>query len=136
MAPSGQKHLQDKRVVFHTDSAKSYKLKMLRVVHDRVVHQKNPVINKSGKTTWLHPKYVKVTLHKLPGGKLFKCNAGTQIIDRRWRYLKERIHANQHARAASATLRTMPRAAQHQCWFHKEDMWLQTGGLMKWSVSQ
>ena len=39
-APLAEKHLQGKQVIFHTDSAKSYLMKIKGVVHDRVVHKK------------------------------------------------------------------------------------------------
>ena len=38
--PLGVKHLKDRKVVLHTDSARSYKLKLSGVVHDSVVHCK------------------------------------------------------------------------------------------------
>ena len=40
-APLGQKWLANRKVIFHTDSAKAYKLKLPNVIHDSVVHQKN-----------------------------------------------------------------------------------------------
>ena len=56
------------KVVLHTDSAKSYKLKLSGVIHDAVVHYKKRVKVK-GKMQWLKPRYTRVVKHKLPGGK-------------------------------------------------------------------
>ena len=39
-APLGEKWLANRSVIFHTDSAKAYKMKLPGVVHDSVVHQK------------------------------------------------------------------------------------------------
>ena len=57
------KHLRNRRVVFHTDSAKSYKLRVDGVLHDRVVHAKKRVLVK-GKFIWKAPDYVKVVEHR------------------------------------------------------------------------
>ena len=56
------------KVVLHTDSAKSYKLKLSGVIHDAVVHYKKRVKVK-GKMQWLKARYTRVVKHKLPGGK-------------------------------------------------------------------
>ena len=50
------------------------------------------------------PPYVRIVTHKLPGteGKTLKVKSGTQItqiIDRCWRFLKERALVNQHTKA-------------------------------------
>ena len=47
--------------------------------------------------------------HKLPGTnrKTLKVKSGTQIIDRCWRFLKERVLVNQHAKAGSSLLRAL-----------------------------
>ena len=67
-----------KQIVFHTDSAKSYRLKIDGVVHDRVVHKK--VQTKArGKTVWLKPRYVELKKHRLPGGKMLAVKSGTQV---------------------------------------------------------
>ena len=52
-----EKWLQDGHVILHTDSAKSYRVAVPGVLHDRVVHKKLRV--KIGrKWSWLAPKYV------------------------------------------------------------------------------
>ena len=38
--PLGKKWLAHRQVVFHTDSARAYKMKIAGVIHDSVVHQK------------------------------------------------------------------------------------------------
>ena len=42
--PLADKHLRNRSVIFHTDSAKSYKLRVDGVLHDRVVHAKKRVL--------------------------------------------------------------------------------------------
>lgn len=83
--------LCDRKVVLHTDSAKSYKLKVPGVLHDRVVHCKKRV-KVQGKWRWQQPHYVRLVKHKLPGskGKTLTVKSGTQTIDRVGRFLKDK----------------------------------------------
>lgn len=122
--------LFDRKVVLHTDSAKSYKLKVPGVLHDRVVHCKKRV-KVQGKWRWQQPHYVRLVKHKLPGskGKTLTVKSGTQIIDRVWRFLKERVRVNQHTKAGSALLRAKLRSAQYDYWHRNMDMWVATGRL-------
>ena len=122
--------LCDRKVVLHTDSAKSYKLKVPGVLHDRVVHCKKRV-KVQGKWRWQQPHYVRLVKHKLPGskGKTLTVKSGTQIIDRVWRFLKERVRVNQHTKAGSALLRAKLRSAQYDYWHRNMDMWVATGRL-------
>ena len=114
--PLATKHLRDRIVVLHTDAAKSYKLKMSGVLHDHVRHCKKRVKVK-GKWMWKLPTYVRVTTHKDPKtGRKFKTKGGTQIIDRAWRFLKDRIHLNQHCRVGTPLLRAKIRSAQYEYW--------------------
>ena len=39
-----------------------------------------------GKKVGLKPKYVELKRHRLPTGKILKAKAGTQVIDRCWKY--------------------------------------------------
>ena len=121
-ASIGQKHLQNRRIVFHTDSAKSYKLRIDGVIHDKVAHQKKRVKAANGKWGWVSPKYVKIALHKLPKIGTLKVKAGTQIIDRCRRYLKDRVHLNQHSKAGTQLIKDKLRAAQYQYWHKDSDM--------------
>ncbi|CAJ1456734.1 unnamed protein product [Effrenium voratum] len=130
-----RKHLQGKSIILHTDSARSYKLKIDGVVHDSVVHKKKLVI-KNGKRSWKPPTYVKVVSHKLPGGKRLSVKAGTQIIDRAWRFIKDRLKANQNVKAGSVILRAQIRSAQYEYWQKGKDMWSCTGDLMSWYMSR
>ena len=41
--PFAQRWLQDRKVILHTDSAKSYRLRLPGVLHDRVIHCKKRV---------------------------------------------------------------------------------------------
>eukprot|EP00439_Symbiodinium_sp_Y106_P038644 s6033_g4.t1 len=55
--PLADKHLKGRAVVFHTDSAKSFQLRVQGIVHDNVVHAKKRVkIN--GKFVWKAPTYM------------------------------------------------------------------------------
>ena len=125
----GAKFLRDRNVVLHTDSAKSYKLAMPGIIHDRVVHCKKRV-KRNGKYVWMQPKYVSLVKHTIPGSrKKLAVKSGTQIIDRCWRYLKERVQINQHCKAGSKLLRAKLRAAQYEYWYRNSDLWLKCGEL-------
>ncbi|CAE7777099.1 unnamed protein product [Symbiodinium sp. CCMP2592] len=100
-----------------------------KAIHDRVVHCKKRVkIN--GKYQWTSPKYVTMVTHKVPGSnKKLKVKSGTQIIDRAWRFLKDRIAINQNVKAGSSLLRAKLRSAQYDYWFKNSDLWLASGEL-------
>ena len=133
-APLAKTYLQDKQVILHTDAAKTYKMHIPGVVHDNVIHAKKRVkIN--GKWRWQNPSYVRIVTHKVPGVKKpIKCKAGTQIIDRAWKFLKDRLPLNQNCKVGSAALRTKLRSAQYEYWHKNDDLWLATGVLCSWEM--
>ena len=132
--PLANKYLKDRAVICHTDSARSYRVQVDGVVHDNVVHAKKHVQVK-GKWIWKAPSYVKVTLHKVPGrSKPIMTKAGTQIIDRAWRFMKDRISLNQHCVAGSRLVRVKVRNAQYLYWKRTEDLWVETGKLCSWAM--
>ena len=49
--------------------------------------------------------------------------AGTQVIDRCRRYLKDRIAINQHAKRGLFALKAKLRSAQKQYWHKNKDLW-------------
>ncbi|CAE7519052.1 unnamed protein product [Symbiodinium sp. CCMP2592] len=122
----GNKLLKGRKVVLHTDSAKSYKAYIDGVIHDRVVHCKKRV-KANGRFKWINPKYVGIVEHKIPGTqKILKCKSGTQVIDRA---LKGRIVINQNCKAGSKLLRAKLRSVQYEYWNKNADLWLHTGVL-------
>ena len=133
--PLAKKWLQGRQVVLHTDSAKSYKLQVPDVLHDRVVHKKKRM--KVGtKFCWIAPKYVELQRHKVPGSnKIIKCKSGTQIIDRCWKFLKSRLDINQHSRVGSQLLKLQLRSAQYEYWRRGQDLWIDTGVLVQWFMA-
>ena len=134
--PLANKWLKDKRVILHTDAAKSYKCQIRGVVHDKVVHCKKKV-KTNGKWKWQMPNYVRLVHHKVPRQKaLVRCKAGAQVIDRAWRFLKERLQINQASRVGSAALRAKLRSAQYEYWYRNRDLWLATGSLCSWEMAK
>ena len=93
-APLAKKHLQGRQVILHTDSAKSYKAKVDGVHHNSVVHCKKLITLKNGKKKWNSPPYVRVVIHRLRDGTQLKVKAGTQYMDRAWRFIKDRSKLN------------------------------------------
>ena len=81
---------------------------------------------------WQAPTFVKLSTHKLPNGKTIRRKAGTQIVDRAWRFIKDRLHLRQAATVGSTILRTQIRGAQYEHWKRDKDMWLCIGDLLTW----
>lgn len=134
--PLAKKWLEGRKVILHTDSAKSYKLRVPGVLHDRVIHCKKRV-KVRGAWKWLAPRYVKLVGHKIPGAsKKLKVKAGTQVIDRVWRFLKDRITINQNGKVGSYMLKAKLRSAQYQYWYKNQDMWTATGALCSWAFER
>lgn len=83
------------------------------------------------------PKYVEIKTHKLPGKKKsLRVKSGTQIIDRCWRFLKDRLNINQHAKVGSRMLRVQLRSAQYEYWLRGQDLWTATGSLVQWFMAK
>lgn len=123
------KHLKNRKVVLHTDGARSYRISVPGVLHDHVVHQKKRV-TVNGESVWLKPKFVKVVTHKLPnGGGNLKVKAGTQIIDRFWSHLRSHLKSNSNT-VGSHGLRRAVRSAQWTYWFKGQNLWEETGKMM------
>ena len=73
---------------------------------------------------------------KVPGSKkVIKCKSGTQIIDRCWKFLKERLNINQHTRVGSQFLKLQLRSAQYEYWRRGQDLWIDTGVLVQWFLA-
>ena len=80
-------------------------------------------IKVKGKWRWQLEKYVRIATHKVPGTKtVLKVKAGTQVIDRAWRYLNDRIVLNQNCTAGLKRLRSKLRSAQYLCWYRQKDL--------------
>ena len=120
-----------KNVILHTDSAKSYRAQVPGMLHDRVVHKKTRV-KVGNKFRWVAPKYVEVQKHRLPGGKVMQVKSGTQIVDRCWRFLKERVTLNQQACVGARMLCMQLRSGQYEYWNRGKDLWTCTGALVQW----
>ena len=98
------------------------------VLHDSVVHQKKRVKVK-GKCVWPTPILVKLTTHKLPWKKN-RVKAGTQIIDRAWKFIKKRLRLNQFTKVGSSLLRAHIRSAQYEYWHRNRDLCACAGQLL------
>eukprot|EP00959_Pyramimonas_sp_CCMP1952_P057845 1207484-Pyramimonas_sp.AAC.1 len=93
--PTARKHLDNTNVVLHTDGARTYKMRLPGVIHDKAVHCKKKTVTK-GKTVWVNPKYSQIKKHILSDGQNLFVKTGTQIIDRFWSHLKG-AHGQAHA---------------------------------------
>ena len=128
--PIALKWLKKRRVILHSDSARSYRMKVEGMLHDAVVHKKRRV-KRGGKFVWVKPVYVKIFKHKLPDGTVIKTKGGTQLIDRAWRFIKDPLRLNQHGKASSKQLIAQIRSAQYEYWHRNEDLWICTGKLLE-----
>ena len=82
--PIAQKYLRNRKIVLHTDRAKSYTSKVQDMVHDSVRHCKKRV-KVHGRWVWKNPVYVRLTKHKLPDGRVealpdLGCPVGTATV--------------------------------------------------------
>ena len=127
--PIARKHLQDRRVLLHTDGARAYKMKMPGVIHDNVVHKKKKVMVK-GRPVWVKPHYTKIVKHTLPSGKTIHVKAGTQIIDRVWGHVRAYLKHSPR-RVGSMAVKRKVRAAQWTYWHKGENLWKATGQMLK-----
>ena len=94
-------------------------------------------IKVKGKWVWKPPTYVKLITHKDPkSGLPIKTKGGTQIIDRAWRYLKDRIKLNQNCTVGSPLMRIKIRSAQYEYWHRNADLWLACGTLCSWHMAK
>jgi hypothetical protein len=129
----GTKWIKGRKILLHTDSARSYKAKIEGVIHDNVVHQKKRIYNKKlKKYIWMNPKFTKTVKHKLPNGKVLNVKAGTQIIDRCWAFLKNKFKYRLQGRVGSLKVARRIRSAQ---WFYwnrlRSDLWAETGKMLQ-----
>ena len=85
-----------------------------------------------GKWVWLKPIYSKVVTHKLPDGSTIRVKAGTQIIDRAWRFIKTLIGTRSDP-PGSRHLAASVRSAQFEYWNRGEDLWAATANAI-WEV--
>ena len=129
--PIAEKLLQNKKA-FQTDAAKSYRAPW-RLARQCGALQEG--IKVKGKWRWQLPKYVRIATHKVPGTKTaLKVKAGTQVIERAWRYLKDRVVLNQNCTTGSKRLRSKLRSAQYLYWYRQKDLWVATGELCTWEM--
>ena len=61
----------------------------------------------------------------------FKTKGGTQIIDRVWCFIKERLRLNQHDKASFKQPAAQIRSAQYEYWHRNEDLWACTCQLLE-----
>ena len=72
-----------------------------------------------------------VRKHTLPKSKkILSVKSGTQVIDRCWKFLKDRIQISQHSKAGSRLLRAKLRASQYEYWYRNMDLWLIAGSCV------
>ena len=132
--PIAKEYLHGRDVIFHTDKAKSYKLRMPGLLRDAVRHCKKRVkvrgvwkwVKVRGVWKWLKPVYTKLTRHKTPSGRILRTKAGTQVIDRAWRFLKAHL-TGVSAKPRSVMLNAHTRSAQWHYWCRGKDLWLEMG---------
>ena len=73
--------------------------------------------------------------HKLPDGRKITRKAGTQVVDRAWRYIKDRIKQNQHVKSNSTLIQAKVHSAQYEYWHRGKDARMSTGELFTWYMN-
>ncbi|CAK0871168.1 unnamed protein product, partial [Prorocentrum cordatum] len=130
-APFLKSRLENRKVILHSDGARSYKMRASGLVRDHVVHcKKRKKIGR--KWVWLKPVYSKVVTHKLPDGSKIRVKTGAQIIDRAWRSIKTLIGTRTDL-PGSRRLAASVRSAQFEYWNKGKDMWAATADAI-WEV--
>ncbi|CAK0883637.1 unnamed protein product [Prorocentrum cordatum] len=144
-APAASKWLKNRRVILHTDGARSHKMKVDDVLHDWVVHKKKRV-QVGGKRVWLKPAFTKVRYHDVPdenkpsGTKRLWAKRGTQLIDRAWGDLRKAVGKGNAKTVGSVLLRNKAgnlngacrvRSFQWAYWNRGSDLWLATGQMLR-----
>ena len=131
--PIARRWLARRKVILHTDGARTYRMKIPGVKHDYAVHKrKRAVIN--GRVVWIKPKFSRVRWHNIaaegePKKKLW-VKTGTQIIDRAWQQLRKH-KGNLCAGPHSIALTHRVRSFQWEYWNTGKDLWQQTGELLQ-----
>ena len=113
--PICKKLLENKRVILNTDGARSYRMGINRARHvPGVIH--NYVVHKCKKTRVgvVRPRYVSLFRNVLPSGDVIYTKAGTQVIDRVWRALRENCKHCPISRQPAFTAKV--RTAQWRYW--------------------
>jgi hypothetical protein len=124
----------DRKLIIHSDSAKSYKRKVRGCLHDAVVHKKRRAFI-NGRWKWLKPVYTKLVKHRLPNTrKTIQVQAGTQYIDGFWRILRATIRA--WTKSDAAMLRRLTRVAQLRYWSRGKDFYIQAAKAVKWQMDR
>ena len=125
------KYLRNKKVILHSDGAKTYRLKTTPVdgiLHDWVVHKKKKGVIK-GKTVWFKPKFVQVVEHRLPDGTIVRAKSGTQIIDRAWSFLRSYLKSRA-SQVGGGSYTARIRSAQWHYWHQGDDLWKAAGEML------
>ncbi|CAK0871222.1 unnamed protein product [Prorocentrum cordatum] len=122
-APLSKKWLKGRNVTFHTDGAKSYKLKQPGVVHDWVVHQKKrKPVNGNKKRYHDVPEPLSAGAKKRIWVK-----TGTQITDGIWRELRRFV--GKKKAVGSALVKQKVRSFQWMHWNRGKDLRHETGAM-------
>ncbi|CAE8603513.1 unnamed protein product, partial [Polarella glacialis] len=134
--PIAEKDLKNRNVVLRTDGARAYQLNVDGMLHDHVVHMNKKlvmnvkVVKKNGRCVWIKPKYTKKFTRLLPSGKKIIRMGGAQIIDRFWSHLRGSMKSRQ-VKVGSAQTSVRIRSAQWDYWHRDEDLWVETGKMLK-----
>ena len=131
--PISTKWLKGRKVILHTDGARTYKMDIDGVEHDYAVHKEKKVTIK-GRTFWMKPKFSKVFYHNVEtiGGKSVRLwvKTGTQIIDRAWGMLRNHV-GRLNTGPNSVALNHRIRSFQWEYWNRGKDMWIATGDMIQ-----
>lgn len=121
----GPKWLKDRKVILHTDAAKSYAhVTIPGVKHTKVIHQKKKVGNR-----WVKPAYVKLAHFTLEDSSALTVKAGTQLIDGWWRILRRELALC--SKSSTAMVKLAVSAAQFTCWHRGENIWEEVGKVIQ-----
>ena len=124
-----KQYLKNRKIILHTDRAKTYQMRIEGMLHDSVRHCKKR-IKVNGKWVWKNPVYSKVVSHKLPNGGSIKVRSSSQIIDRTWRSIRSHL-SGYSKRPGASSFASRVRSAQWVYWNRNKGLWTETATLLK-----
>ena len=75
----------------------------------------NKRVKVGGAWKWQQPTYFKLNKITTPAGRKINVKVGTQTINRCWRFMKNRLHVNQHVNTGSVRIQAQVRFYNQDC---------------------
>lgn len=118
--------MENRKIILHSDGARSYKLKLKDVFHHWVVHRKK-LRKIRAKKVWV--TYVRKSFHKLPSGRKLWVKGGAQIIDRAWQVIRK--HLGPRTKQGPGTAALERRAFGTVVLLKRKNLWFESSKMIQ-----